>query len=135
MATSIDPRFNQVLSTLRSGDTRALMADGSVRFLLDPVQIPASIRQTYPGGVDTIVIAESPRTGWSPADTYTSNGIIAILIGLLLPAVQAAREAARRSSTNSSPDPYGLLALKTLLRPGGKIFVTGADGRMLPFMA
>jgi prepilin-type processing-associated H-X9-DG protein len=136
MATYLNPQRYQILSSSKhTGGVQALMADGSVRFLGSALELPSSIKQTYAGGVDLIIIGESPKTGWSPADQFASKGIIAVLIGMLLPAVQAAREAARRRSMHFPNSGSGVLAsLEGLLRPGGQIFVIDADGRMLPYI-
>ncbi len=117
-----------------------LMGDGSVRFAKDLSEIAAAVARTPGVGVSTIIIGPATQPGylttrWQltpvsrqlPALGLTSAGGQAVLIGLLLPAVQAAREAAARKAPSSGP----IAQLKSLVGPTGHVFVMGSEGELL----
>ena len=90
--------------------------DGSVRPLASLDAAPHLIRQMHPGGVNHILIGLSQvqRMGMTPSPP----AIIAILIGLLLPAVQKITD----GTSNT------LRGLESALKPGGGIWYVMGDG-------
>lgn len=100
---------------------RQFACDGSVRPYPGASPLAASLRQAHPGGVNVILIGVAPSPGH--ASRYTSKGIIAVLIALLLPVVQRVQQAA-----SHSPE---VQALKSALAPGGRIGLAMADGSVM----
>src|SRR5687768_11291629 len=113
-------------ATRHSGVVNVLLCDGSVRFAKDLTEIAAAVARMPTAGVSTIIIGPATQPGyvttrWQltpvssqlPALGFTSAGGQAVLIGLLLPAVQAAREAATRKAPPSAP----IAQLKSVVGP------------------
>jgi prepilin-type processing-associated H-X9-DG protein len=130
----------QAPPTRHPGGMNVLLCDGSVRFAKDLSEIAAAVARLPLGGVGTIIIGPTTHPGylttrWQltpvskqlPGLGLTSAGGQAVLIGLLLPAVQAAREAAARKAPSSGP----IAQLKSLVGPGGHVFVIGNQGELL----
>ena len=126
--------------TRHPGGINILMCDGSVRFAKDLSEITAAIASMPSAGISTVIIGPAGQPGyvttrWQltpgskqlPALGLTDAGGHAVLIGLLLPAVQAAREAAARKSPASGP----IAQLKSLVGPRGHVFVIGNQGELL----
>jgi len=124
----------------RPGGLNVLLADGSVRVARDLDAIAAELSRT-PRSVNTIILGPSnqagyvttrwelsPRSTQAPALGLTPGGGAAVLIGLLLPAVQAAREAAR----SKARPPASIQALKSVAGPSGHVFVIDSDDSLLP---
>jgi prepilin-type processing-associated H-X9-DG protein len=122
------------------GGVNVLLCDGSVRFAKDLSEIAAAVARMPIAGVSTIIIGPATQPGylttrWQltpvsrqlPSLGLTSAGGQAVLIGLLLPAVQAAREAAARKAPSSAP----IAQLKSLVGPRGHVFVVGNQGELL----
>ena len=130
----------QAAAARHPGGVNILLGDGSVRFAKDLSEIAAAVARAPIAGVSTIIIGPATQPGylttrWQltpvsrqlPGLGFTSAGGQAVLIGLLLPAVQAAREAATRKAPSSAP----IAQLKSLVGPRGHVFVIGNQGELL----
>jgi prepilin-type processing-associated H-X9-DG protein len=121
-----------------TGSINVLMGDGSVRVAKNLDEIAAQLSRTPTSG-GMIIIGPASQTGyvttrWQltsaskqvPSLGLTSTGGQVVLIGLLLPAVQAAREAAR-SKTRS----VAIQQLVSAVGLSGHVFVIGSQGELL----
>lgn len=127
-------------STRHTGGINILMGDGSVRFAKDVDAIATELARAPARSVSTIILGPSTQIGYvtrrwelspdsrqAPSLGLTSAGGTAVMIGMLLPAVQAAREAARTKSRPSA----SILALKSVAGPLGHVFVIDSDDALL----
>jgi prepilin-type processing-associated H-X9-DG protein len=121
-----------------SGAVNVLMGDGSVRVAKNLDEIAAQLSRTpISGGM--IILGPASQTGyvttrWQltsgskqvPSLGLTSTGGQVVLIGLLLPAVQAAREAARTKTRS-----VAIQQLRSAVGLSGHVFVIGSQGELL----
>jgi prepilin-type processing-associated H-X9-DG protein len=128
-------------SSRHPGGVNILLGDGSVRFSKDLDAIATELARMPARSVSTIMLGPSSQTGYvttrwalspdskqAPSLGLTGAGGSAVMIGLLLPAVQAAREAARSKARWSVP----IQTLKSLVGPAGHVFVIDSDNTLLP---
>ncbi len=122
------------------GGVNVLLCDGSVRVAKDLDAIATELARAPARSISTIILGPSSQAGYAttrwelspgskqaPALGLTAAGGTAVMIGMLLPAVQAAREAARTKARTWPP----LQTLKSIVGPAGHVFVVDADSTLL----
>ena len=127
-------------STRHSGGLNILLGDGSVRFAKDLDAIAIDLARMPARSVSTIILGPSIQTGYvtrrwelspdskqAPSLGLTTAGGTAVMIGLLLPAVQAAREAARTKARV----PVSLQTLRSVVGASGHVWVVDSDDTLL----